>query len=133
MSALNDLIAQIADSTLRERIQHEVDRLTRQKKFGLVFESHLPECTPLYDMPIRPGALVAVRGQSMKDIYVVQGIKELTCERGGYNAYISYLSPSHHARGPYLSTWRPRLHRRVRRTHLPDAQTHRFCMQCPRQ
>ena len=27
MSALNDLIAQIADSTLRERIQHEVDRL----------------------------------------------------------------------------------------------------------
>ena len=27
MSVLNDLIARIADSTLRERIQHKVDRL----------------------------------------------------------------------------------------------------------
>lgn len=50
MAAINDLIAQIEDIALRERIAKEVDRLSKQKKFGLVFEEHLPECTPLYDI-----------------------------------------------------------------------------------
>ena len=31
----------------------EVNKLSKQKKFGLVFEEHLPECTPLYDVEIR--------------------------------------------------------------------------------
>ena len=48
MAAINDLISQVEDKTLRERLQQEVDRLTKQKKFGLVFEEHIPECTPLY-------------------------------------------------------------------------------------
>ena len=51
MAAINDLIAQIEDIALRERIAKEVDRLSKQKKFGLVFEEHLPECTPLYEYP----------------------------------------------------------------------------------
>ena len=42
MAALNDLINQITDTELRDRIQREVDRLAKQKKFGLVFEEHLP-------------------------------------------------------------------------------------------
>lgn len=56
MSAINDLILQIQDSALRDRIQKEVDKLSKQKKFGLVFEEHLPECTPLYGMPIKRGS-----------------------------------------------------------------------------
>ena len=45
MAAINDLIAQIENPELRARIQAEVDRMNKQKKFGLVFEEHLPECT----------------------------------------------------------------------------------------
>ena len=52
MAAINDLINQIEDPELRSRIQQEVDRMNKQKKFGLVFEEHLPECTPLELYPI---------------------------------------------------------------------------------
>ena len=43
MSAINDLIAQIEDEGLRQRIDAEVKRLLKQKKFGLVFEEHQPD------------------------------------------------------------------------------------------
>lgn len=46
MAAIDDLIAQIEDKALRERLTLEMKRLTREKKFGLVFEDHLPELTP---------------------------------------------------------------------------------------
>lgn len=59
MAAINDLINQITDVELRERIQKEVNKLYKQKKFGLVFEEHLPECTPLYDMPIKKGWIIS--------------------------------------------------------------------------
>ena len=59
MAVINDLVNQIEDVALRERIAQEVDRLSKQKKFGLVFEEHLPECTPLYDIPVKVDALVA--------------------------------------------------------------------------
>lgn len=52
MSALNDLIAQIENEDLRKRIDAEVKRLLKQKKFGLVFEDHFPE--GLIDGPIYP-------------------------------------------------------------------------------
>lgn len=72
MAAIHDLLAQIQDEALRDRIEQEVNRLTKTKKFGLVFEQHLPECTPLYDMPIKPGAKVMLRNaKADKTIYVV--------------------------------------------------------------
>lgn len=49
MAAINDLIARIQDPELRMRIEKEVKDLTKQKKFGLVFENHIPEMTLLYD------------------------------------------------------------------------------------
>ena len=60
MALLQDLIQQIDDPVLRERIMQETDKLVKQKKFGLVFEEHLPECTPLYDVPIRVGCKVLI-------------------------------------------------------------------------
>lgn len=74
MAAINDLISQIQDKELRERIQHEVDKMAKQKKFGLVFEEHLPECTPLYDVPVKVGATVAKRTGKVNDIYKVLSI-----------------------------------------------------------
>lgn len=46
MAAIHDLLAQIQDEALRERIEKEIDKLSKTKKFGLVFEEHMPECTP---------------------------------------------------------------------------------------
>lgn len=42
MSALNELIEQIENPELRKRIADEVNKLAKQKKFGLVFEEHQP-------------------------------------------------------------------------------------------
>ena len=72
MAAINDLISQIQDETLRNRIQEEVSKMAKQKKFGLVFEEHMPESTPLYDMPIKSGCNVMRRdSRDDKSIYVV--------------------------------------------------------------
>lgn len=77
MAAIDDLISQIQDTELRDRIQKEVNKLSKQKKFGLVFEEHLPECTPLFDMPIRRGCNVMLRdNKEDKSIYVVMKIEE---------------------------------------------------------
>lgn len=81
MAAIDDLINQIADTDLRDRIKAEVDKINSQKKFGLVFEDHLPESTPLYDVPIRIGSVVGPKTGYMKDNYVVTAIdgENATC------------------------------------------------------
>lgn len=71
MAAINDLIGQIQDPELRAQIEREVSKLAKQKKFGLVFEEHLPECTPLYDVPVRRGRMVARKTGKVNDTYVV--------------------------------------------------------------
>lgn len=83
MAAINDLIAQIENQELRARIQAEVDRMNKQKKFGLVFEEHLPECTPLYDIPVKRGALVALKTGKVSEVYRVLKIKgdEAECKK----------------------------------------------------
>ena len=83
MALLQDLIQQIDDPTLRERIMRETNKLVKQKKFGLVFEEHLPECTPLYDVPIRVGSKVALKTGYVSDIYTVIKIdgSEVLCDR----------------------------------------------------
>ncbi|MCI9282221.1 MAG: site-specific DNA-methyltransferase [Lachnospiraceae bacterium] len=83
MALLHDLIQQIDDPALRERILQETDKLVKQKKFGLVFEEHLPECTPLYDVPIRVGSKVALKTGYVSDIYTVIKIEdgEVLCDR----------------------------------------------------
>lgn len=59
MAAIDDLIQQISDQTLRERIAEELQRMAKQKKFGLVYEEHIPECTPLRGVKVKRGSLVA--------------------------------------------------------------------------
>ena len=68
MAALNELIQKIENPELRAQIQEAANKLTKQKKFGLVFEEHLPECTPLYDIPVRKGAKVSVRNEKANEI-----------------------------------------------------------------
>ena len=83
MAAIDDLIKQIEDPGLRARIAQEFHKVSKKKKFGLVFEEHLPEATPLYDIPVKKGALVAERQGEISDIYVVTNIdtetNDVTC------------------------------------------------------
>lgn len=74
MAALNDLINQVQDKALRERLMAEAARLTKQKKFGLVFEEHIPECTPLYGIEIKCGSTVAKKAGAINDMYRVTKI-----------------------------------------------------------
>lgn len=76
MATIHELIEKIDNPELRERIAAEVDKLTKQKKFGLVFEEHLPECTPLYDIPVRKGAKVALKTGKVSDYYIVLKIQD---------------------------------------------------------
>lgn len=74
MSILNELVSKIEDVDLRERISAEIGLLSKQKKFGLVFEEHLPECTPLYGLPVKKGTRVALKTGKVSDVYLVQRI-----------------------------------------------------------
>lgn len=76
MAAIDDLIAQIEDKALRNRLKSEFERLTKGKKFGLVFEDHLPELTPAYSSPIRKGCIVAMRGRNLIDTWRVLSVSK---------------------------------------------------------
>ena len=83
MSALDDLIQEIADEDLRRRIKKEIATLKGTKKFGLVFEPQNPECTPLYDVPVKKKSLVALKAGKLDDLYRVTKIigDEISCVR----------------------------------------------------
>jgi len=83
MSVISDLIDKIKDPNLRARISEEVARMQKQKKFGLVFEEHLPEATPLYEAAISIGSLVSLKDKEFKEFFRVKQMKgeTLVCER----------------------------------------------------
>ena len=83
MSVISDLIEKVNDPDLRARLSEEVARMQKQKKFGLVFEEHLPEATPLYDATINVGSLVSLKDKEFKEFFRVKHINgdTLICER----------------------------------------------------
>lgn len=91
MSAIDDLISQVSDENLRARLQHEIRKLSDQKKFGLVFEEHLPEYTPLYEAPLRRGSKAALRKGRINEIYTVLNVSgdSVSCMRNDNHEMIS--------------------------------------------
>ncbi|WP_342471833.1 site-specific DNA-methyltransferase [Metasolibacillus sp. FSL H7-0170] len=71
MAAIDDLLRQIPDTSLRSRLEQEFARISKNKKFGLVFEEHIPESTPLYDVPIKRGSTVSLKTGRINDVYTV--------------------------------------------------------------
>ena len=61
MARIEDLIDEIADSKLRAQIAREVKHLKTHKRFGLVYEEHVPETVALFGLQVRPGDVVLVR------------------------------------------------------------------------
>ena len=92
MSAIDDLIAQVEDPTLRKRLGQEAKRLTKEKKFGLVFEDHLPEITPLYGAKVRKNSKVSLRETSPAEIWRVLSISDSVakCRHSTTGAIESY-------------------------------------------
>ena len=76
MAILDELVTQIENPELRTRIAAEVEKLAKQKKFGLVFEEHLPECTPLWDIPVKAGRKAALKTGHVNDFYTVLKIED---------------------------------------------------------
>lgn len=83
MAKIEDLIAQIPVERLRKSIASEVKALKKSKKFGLVFEEHLPETARLPRLPVKPGDLVALKRESGNQLWRVTSIKKsiAMCDR----------------------------------------------------
>lgn len=61
MARIEDLIDEISDPALRDQIAREVKELKSAKRFGLVYEDHVPETVSLFGLPVRPGSIVQKR------------------------------------------------------------------------
>jgi adenine-specific DNA-methyltransferase len=72
---LEQKIQEVKDKELRETLLAEVEKLKKDKKFGLVFEEHVPEAAPVYSAPIRRNATVAFKDGDFLDTYRVVSIK----------------------------------------------------------
>lgn len=107
MSAIHDLIAQVSDPRLRERLAAEWASASKEKKFGLVFEDHLPELLPLYKARPRRGDLVCWRDGSLKDVWQVLYVKEgmATCIKPGKEVHPSTSRPASSASAAELERW----------------------------
>jgi len=77
MAKLEDLIKQIPDTKLRAEIAREAAALKSTKKFGLVFEEHIPEQVQLPGLPVRTGSRIVKRGNG-KQVFQVLEIKGKT-------------------------------------------------------
>ena len=71
MAAIHDLLSRVEDTELRSQLEEAINKMSKQKKFGLVFEEHLPECTPLFDIPVKVGATVVKKEKSIIETYYV--------------------------------------------------------------
>lgn len=81
MSAIDQYVERIPNAELQEQLRIEIARLTKKKRFGLVFENHLPDNVIMPEVTIRRGTKVALRGKTPNDVYEVQSISEgeVTC------------------------------------------------------
>lgn len=76
MAEIHELIERVNEPELKAQLRAAVDKLAKQKKFGLVFEEHLPECTPLYEVPVKKGCQVARKQGEANDLYLVLSVKD---------------------------------------------------------
>lgn len=76
MAAIDQYIERIPNTELQEQIREEVARLTKKKRFGLVYENHLPDNVLMPEVAIRRGTKVALRGNTPNDVYEVQDIEK---------------------------------------------------------
>jgi adenine-specific DNA-methyltransferase len=95
MARIDDLITQISDKGLRQKLEAALADIKRRQRFGLVFEEHIPETTTLLGFPIHVGATVQCRSDPEgKQLYLVKGVSRrgkmtLEPESGGDVEYVA--------------------------------------------
>ncbi len=67
MARIDDLVAQVKDSRLRKELEDSLGEIKRRRRFGLVYEEHIPELSALSGVPVRVGALVQRRRTPNED------------------------------------------------------------------
>ena len=77
-NVLDQLVARVDDDTLRTRLAHEVELLRGSRRFGLVFDRHLPESVRLPDHPVRKGIRVALRDETSTETWIVDRFTDRT-------------------------------------------------------
>ena len=83
MAKIEDLVRQVTDERLREELAREVRELKKHKRFGLVFEEHLPEMLRVPKATIRAGNVVAHRDAPDSEVWRVLEItgKKAKCRQ----------------------------------------------------
>lgn len=76
MATINQLLDKIQNSELKAKLQLEVDKLQKQKRFGLVFEEHLPEATLLYEVEVRRGQKVTQKEAPLDKKFEVLSVQD---------------------------------------------------------
>lgn len=71
MARIEDEIGKVADPVLRSTLLDEVKKLKSDKRFGLVFEEHLPELVPIYGARVKARTLVSRRGRTFTETFQV--------------------------------------------------------------
>jgi len=74
MARLDDLVAEVRDIALRSKLQEAVADLKKKKRFGLVFEEHVPETSALAGLPVNVGTIVQRRDDLSGRTYVVKDV-----------------------------------------------------------
>lgn len=74
MALIEDLVSEVADPDLRMQLQAAVRALKSHKRFGLVFEDHIPEMAIIPDAPISAGDIVIDRTLLESEMYRVTNL-----------------------------------------------------------
>lgn len=74
MAKIENLISEISDPRLQKEIANEVAILKKHKKFGLVFEEHIPETIQLPNLSIKKGSYVVKFEDTNKKVFIVKEI-----------------------------------------------------------
>jgi len=87
MARIDDLVAQVPDKLLRQRLQSALADMKKRQRFGLVYEEHVPETTTLLQFPVQVGATVQRRSDLSGRLYQVKSLTSRTArvepEAGG--------------------------------------------------
>ncbi|MGY5307823.1 site-specific DNA-methyltransferase [Nocardia gipuzkoensis] len=73
---LDQLIGRVGDEALRNRIAREVELLRGSRRFGMVFDRHLPESVRLPNYKPRKGIRVTLRDESTTATWTVLGFTD---------------------------------------------------------
>ncbi|MFH1444686.1 MAG: DNA methyltransferase [Candidatus Peregrinibacteria bacterium] len=73
---LDYLLSRVTEADLRAGLERETAKLRMNRKFGLVFEEHMPEHVRLYQLPITVGAKVVRREGKGDDVFNVIDLKK---------------------------------------------------------